>query len=102
MITIQTYSFKDWHPYIQTGKTFSSHSVLIQHEMSLQLKILSSLLINASLDADILLTNTSLDETIGICIKKLFQTPKTLVKGIPKNHFRDLLTLATKRIIFSI
>lgn len=72
--------------------------------MSLQLKILSPLLIrfqlkaviNASLDVDILFTSTSLDETIGICIKKLFETPETLVKGIPKDHFSDLLTLATK------
>ena len=72
--------------------------------MSLQLKILSPFLIrfqlktviNASLDVDILLINTSLDETIGICVKKLFETLETLVKGIPKDHFSDLLTLTTK------
>ena len=52
--------------------------------------------INASLDVDILFTNTSLDETIGICVKKLLETLETLVKGIPKDHFSDLLTLTTK------
>ena len=77
--------------------------------MSLQLKILSPLLIrfqlktviNASLDVDILFTNTSLDETIGICVKKLLETLETLVKGIPKDHFSDLLTLATKEWFFA-
>ena len=49
----------------------------------------------ASLDVDALFTNISLDETIDICIKKLFTTPDTLVKGISKNYFRDLLNLAT-------
>ena len=50
----------------------------------------------ASLDVDALFTNIPLDETIDICVKKLFQTPETLVKGISKNDFRDLLNLATK------
>ena len=35
-----------------------------------------------------------LDETIDICVKKLFKTPITLVKGISKNDFRDLLNFA--------
>ena len=42
-----------------------------------------------SLEADALFTNVPLDETIDICVKKLFQTLQTLVKGIPKNHIRD-------------
>ena len=50
----------------------------------------------ASLDVDVLFTNITLDETNDICIKKLFKTPDTLVKGISKNDFRDLLNLATK------
>ena len=44
-----------------------------------------------SLDVDSLLTSVPLDETIDICVKKLFKTPYTLVKGISKNDFRDLL-----------
>ena len=43
----------------------------------------------ASLDADASFTNILLDETIDICVKKLFKTPDTLVKGISKNDFRD-------------
>ena len=42
----------------------------------------------ASLDVDALFTNIPLDETI-ICIKKLFETPDTLVKGVSKNDFHD-------------
>ena len=50
----------------------------------------------ASLDVDVLFTNIPLDETIDICVKKPFQTTETLVKGISKNAFCDLLNLATK------
>ena len=50
----------------------------------------------ASLDVDVLFTNILLDETIDICVKKPLQTTETLVKGISKNAFRDLLNLATK------
>ena len=52
----------------------------------------------ASFDVDALFTNIPLDETIDICVKKLF---KTLVKGIPKNDFRDLLNLAAKESFFT-
>ena len=55
----------------------------------------------ASLDVDGLFNNISLDETIDICVKKLFKTPDTLVKGISKNDFRDLLNLATKESFFT-
>ena len=53
------------------------------------------------LDVDALFTNIPLDETIDICLKKLFKTPDTLVKGISKNDFRDLLNLATKESFFT-
>ena len=46
----------------------------------------------ASLDVDALFTNILLD----VCVKKLFKTSDTLVKGISKNYFRDLLNLGTK------
>ena len=55
----------------------------------------------ASLDVDALFTNISLHETIDICVKKLFETPDTLVKGISKNDFRDLINLATKESLFT-
>ena len=45
----------------------------------------------ASLDVDALFTDIPLDETIDICVNKLFKTPDTLVKGISKIDFRDLL-----------
>ena len=55
----------------------------------------------ASLDVDALFTNIPLDETIDICVKKLFQIPETLVKGIYKNDFRDLLNLTAKESFFT-
>ena len=55
----------------------------------------------ASLYVDALFTNIPLDETIDICIKKLFQNLEALVKGISKNDFRDLLNMATKELRFN-
>ena len=55
----------------------------------------------ASLDVDALFTNIPLNKTIDVCVKKLFKTPATLVKGISKNDFRDLLTLATRESFFT-
>ena len=55
----------------------------------------------ASFDVDALFTNILLDETIDICVKKLFKTRDALVKGISKNDFRDLLNLATKESFFT-
>ena len=40
------------------------------------------------------LPTSDLYETPDICAKKLFQNPKTLVKGGSKNDFCDLLNLA--------
>ena len=55
----------------------------------------------ASLDVDALFTSIPLDETIDICVKKLFQTPETLFKRISKNEIHDLLNLATKESFFT-
>ena len=55
----------------------------------------------ASLDVDALFTNIPLDETIDICLKTLFKTPDTLVKGISKNDFQDLINLATMESFFT-
>ena len=43
----------------------------------------------ASLDVYALFTNISLDETKDICVNKLVQNPKSFVKRISKNDFRD-------------
>ena len=50
----------------------------------------------ASWDVDALFTNIPLDKTIDICVKKLFKTPDSLIKGISRNDFCDLLNLATQ------
>ena len=53
-----------------------------------------------SLDVYASFTNILLDGIIDICVKKLFKTPDTLVKGISKSHFRDLLNFGYQEIIF--
>ena len=40
-------------------------------------------------------------KTIDICVKRLFNTPEILVKGISKNDFGDLLNLATTESFFT-
>ena len=54
----------------------------------------------ASLHVNALFTNILLNETIYICVKKLFQNTETLVIGISKNYFPDLITLSTKESFF--
>ena len=74
----------------------------VQDSFTLFDKILTqdSDLYMASLYVDALFTNSPLDETIDICIKKLFLNPEALVKGISRNGFRDLLNMATKELRF--
>ena len=54
----------------------------------------------ASLSVDTLFFNIKLDEIIDICVKKVFKTLNTLVKGTSKNDFHELLNLTTKESIF--
>ena len=53
----------------------------------------------ASLDVDSLFTNIPLDETIDICIDSLYKDDENSPK-IPKDVFRNLLTVATKESFF--
>ena len=54
----------------------------------------------ASLDVDVLFANILFDETIDIWLKKLFQTPETLLKGISTNYFYDIVNLVAKESFF--
>ena len=83
-MTIQRNSFSDWYPYIQTGKTFSSHFVKILSPLRTKFQLKTVI---ASLDVDSLFANIPLNETIDICIKKLFQKPKVLVNELSINIF---------------
>ena len=53
----------------------------------------------ASFDIDSLFTNVPLDETIGICVKKLFGRKKKF-KGFSKDQFKRLLELSIKDSFF--
>ena len=52
-----------------------------------------------SFDIDSLFTNLPLDETIELCVKKLFKGKKK-VKGFDRNQFKTLLQFATKKSFF--
>ena len=52
-----------------------------------------------SFDVESLFTNIPLDETIDICVERLYHRKKK-VKGLLKRHFKELLTLATKSSCF--
>ena len=53
----------------------------------------------ASLDVDCLFTTIPLDEAIDICIDSLYNDDENTPK-IPKDVFRNLLTVATKELFF--
>ena len=53
-----------------------------------------------SYDVDSLFTNIPLNETIDICIDKLYTRRNTLVNGLNKQEFRSILELATKESLF--
>ena len=52
-----------------------------------------------SLDVDSLFTNIPLDETINICINTVY-SEQDVIRGINKEEFRNLLSLATKESHF--
>ena len=52
-----------------------------------------------SFDVQSLFTNIPLDETINICVSRLYNRKKK-VRGLLKRHFKELLTLATKSSCF--
>ena len=54
----------------------------------------------ASLDVNSLFTNFPLDETIDICVAKLYNDNKNPT-NIPKDDFRNLFIIATKESIFT-
>ena len=53
----------------------------------------------ASLDVYSLFTKIPLDKTIDICVDSLYKDDENTPK-IPKDVFRDLLTVATKESLF--
>ena len=54
----------------------------------------------ASFAVEALFTNIPLNETIEICVNKLFKKPGMKIKGLSDIQFRNLLELATKESSF--
>ena len=59
----------------------------------------NSELFMTSFDIDSLFTNLPLNETIELCVKKLF-TRKKKVRGLNRKQFKTLLEFATKKSFF--
>ena len=68
-ITQNEFTVKDSFPFVDEILTQNSDTYMV------------------ILDVDALFTNTPLDETIDICVKKRFKTPDTLVKEVSKMIF---------------
>ena len=64
-----------------------------------ELRKQDSFLYMASFDIQSLFTNIPLDETIDICVNRVFQHKKK-IKGMLKRHFKQLLTLTVKSSCF--
>ena len=58
-----------------------------------------SSLVMGSLDVDALFTSIPLDETINLGVNNIFKN-SSLVKGLTKDDFKELLNLATKESLF--
>ena len=54
----------------------------------------------ASFDVESLFTNIPLDETIDICLSKLYPRRNMKIKGMTKSEFKNLLEIATKESLF--
>ena len=54
----------------------------------------------ASFDIEGLFTNIPLDETIAICVERLYTRRNTKIKGLSREEFKNLLELATKESLF--
>ena len=96
-----TYKLAKFLVFVLSDKTQNKFTVKESFTFVDEILIQDSDLSVAIFYVDTLFTNTPLDETIDICIKKPFQTPESLIKGISKNDFRDLLDLATKESFFT-
>ena len=79
--TINTYTIKD---------SFTFADEVVEQNAGLYM---------VSFDVESLFTNIPLDETINICVDRLY-TRKKKVRGLLKRHFKQLLTLATKSSCF--
>ena len=54
----------------------------------------------ASFDVEALFTNIPLDETIEICVNKLYKRRNMKIKELSRDQFKNLLELATKESLF--
>ena len=81
-ITKNNFVIKDRFSFVENLKNEDSHHVM------------------ASFDVESLFTNIPLDETIEICVNKLYTRRNMKIKGMTKSEFKDLLQLATKESLF--
>ena len=83
--------------FVPLLKPFTSNNYTVKDSFDFVKDITqrSSKLFMASLDMDFLFTNVPLDETIEICVNKLFKSSQT-VSGLNKQHVLEMLSLTTK------
>ena len=97
-----------WYAYLQTSKIFTTifddfnsneYTVTDSFHFAEEICKQDRNLYMASLDVDSLFTNIPLEENIDNCIDILYKDNENTPK-IPKDVFRNLLTVATKESLF--
>ena len=95
---INTGTYKWSKRFVPLLKPLTSNNYAVEGSFDLAKGITQqkSKLFMASLDVDSLFTNMSLDETIEICVKKLFKS-REMVSKLNKQQVLEMLSLTTKK-----
>ena len=98
---INTPSYQLAKFFVPILSEFTKNDFVVKDSFSFALDVRSQNpdLFMASFDIDSLFTNLPLDETIEICVKKVFKR-KQKFKGMTKSEFKQLLEFATKDAFF--
>lgn len=98
---IKTCSFSMAKFFVPLLKDFTTNEFSVKDSFSFAAEITTqdANTYMVSFDVESLFTNIPLDETIDICVNRVYHKRKK-VKGLLKRHFKQLLTFATKSSCF--
>ena len=94
-----TYSLAKFFVPILKEYTINEYTIKDSFTFAEEVTEQNAELFMVSFDVESLFTNIPLDETINICVDRLYSRKKK-VRGLLKRHFKELLTLATKSSCF--
>ena len=94
-----TYNLAKFFVPILKEFTINKYTVKDSFSFSSEIRDQDHTLHMASFDVQSLFTNIPLDETIDICVEKVFNK-KRKIKGLLKRHFKELLSFSVKSSCF--